>query len=366
MSAEFNWSVEIEKALKKASEDLGIANILVAGRSGVGKSTLINAVFGENFAETGSGRPVTQNVRQYHKEGFPVSIIDTRGLEMADFDNTLNALEREVKERKASPDTGKHIHVGWMCIAEDFRRVEDAEIQLTHTLSAHFPVAGIITKARANNGFDKEVQRLLPEAKNVVRVRAVVERDDDGHERKPFGLLELVQLTAELIPEGFRNAFVAAQKVDMSLKINRAHKCVAAATTGALAIGASPIPFSDVILLVPCQIGMLAGISTVFGLRINDGFLSTLIAGTAGCSATSLGGRAFVSNVLKFVPGGGSVIGGMISGATAAALTVALGEAYIAALAKILSGTPANAVTADDIVEELKNQLKHRDGFKRD
>ena len=41
------------------------------------------------------------------------------------------------------------------------------------------PVLGVITKARADQGFRAEVQRLLPEAKNVVRVRALSERFDD-------------------------------------------------------------------------------------------------------------------------------------------------------------------------------------------
>ena len=34
-------------------------NIIVVGKSGVGKSTLINSVFREDLADTGIGRPVT-------------------------------------------------------------------------------------------------------------------------------------------------------------------------------------------------------------------------------------------------------------------------------------------------------------------
>jgi len=48
-------------------------NILIAGRTGVGKSTLINAVFQGNFATTGQGRPVTQSTREIKKEGIPLS-----------------------------------------------------------------------------------------------------------------------------------------------------------------------------------------------------------------------------------------------------------------------------------------------------
>ena len=55
-------------------------NVLIAGKTGAGKSTLINAVFGKEVAVTGSGRPVTQHVEKFTKDNF--SIFDTKGLEM--------------------------------------------------------------------------------------------------------------------------------------------------------------------------------------------------------------------------------------------------------------------------------------------
>ncbi|MBQ6543866.1 MAG: 50S ribosome-binding GTPase, partial [Clostridia bacterium] len=39
-------------------------NIVVAGKTGVGKSTLINSIFRENLAETGMGKPVTAHMRK--------------------------------------------------------------------------------------------------------------------------------------------------------------------------------------------------------------------------------------------------------------------------------------------------------------
>ena len=54
---------ELQQAAERARRELGHINILIAGRSGVGKSTLINAVFEGNLAATGQGRPVTQHTR---------------------------------------------------------------------------------------------------------------------------------------------------------------------------------------------------------------------------------------------------------------------------------------------------------------
>jgi predicted GTPase len=64
-------------------------NILIGGMTGVGKSTLINAVFGEELAETGRGRPVTQRAEWITSDGFPIRLLDTKGLEAKDHQKTL-------------------------------------------------------------------------------------------------------------------------------------------------------------------------------------------------------------------------------------------------------------------------------------
>ena len=73
----------VKKALDESIRERGQVNILIAGRTGVGKSTLINAVFQGKLAQTGQGRPVTTTKREISKEGIPLAIWDTRGLEMA-------------------------------------------------------------------------------------------------------------------------------------------------------------------------------------------------------------------------------------------------------------------------------------------
>lgn len=199
---QLNMGELAKKALEEALRERGHANVLIAGRTGVGKSTLINSIFQGKFATTGQGRPVTQNTREITKQEIPLSIFDTRGLEMADFAATIKALRSFVSERHHDRDQRKHIHVAWVCLAEDLRRVEEAESQLTVMLAEFMPVVGVITKARADQGFRMEVQRLLPAAKNVIRVRAIQEQLDDGYTLPPMGLVELVQLTMEFFSRG--------------------------------------------------------------------------------------------------------------------------------------------------------------------
>src|SRR6478672_9619604 len=93
-----------KKALEEAMRERGHANVLIAGRTGVGKSTLINSIFQGNLATTGQGRPVTQNTREITKAGIPLSIFDTRGLEMAGFATTIESLKRFISDRHHDRD----------------------------------------------------------------------------------------------------------------------------------------------------------------------------------------------------------------------------------------------------------------------
>ena len=49
-------------------------SIMVVGKTGVGKSTLINNIFREPLAKVGVGRPVTKHLQKITKEEVPVII----------------------------------------------------------------------------------------------------------------------------------------------------------------------------------------------------------------------------------------------------------------------------------------------------
>ena len=353
----------IREKVEQAMNERGHATILVAGRSGVGKSTLINAVFQGNLAETGHGRPVTREIREYTKPGLPLSLIDSRGLELEHYRETLAELARLVDERRRDGDPNRHVHCGWVCISEDSRRVDPGETKLVEMLAERgVPVVGVVTKARADQGFRAEVQRLLPLAKNVVSVRALHEILDEGHELPPRGLPELVEATMVLIPEGQKTAFVAAQKVSLGLKQRRARGVVAGAAAAAAAVGATPIPFADATLLVPIQIGMLAGIGATFGLDLDESFMGTLLSSLTGSFGATLAGRAIVGALFKMIPGAGSVIGGAISGATAATLTTTLGETYVAVLTRVLENSHGEKPEPGVIAKAFARALEKKRG----
>jgi uncharacterized protein (DUF697 family) len=250
------------------------------------------------------------------------------------------------------------VHVAWLCIAEGTRRVEDAEQELFKTLdSLSIPVVVVITTALSDQGFRSTVRDMFHSASNVVRVNSEPYVMDEGVVIPVHGLTTLADLTMEVVPDGQKNAFAAAQRVKIDHKVTRSRIAVGVAATSAFGAGAIPIPFSDTLALVPIQVTMLATISAIFGLEVTTGFLTTLVSGAFGSVAGTMGGRAIVGALLKFVPGAGSVVGGAISGGIAGAITTAFGEAYIAVLRALFTENPDTIPSADEIAKAFKNKL---------
>lgn len=65
MTEDFNLETSVREALREALKERGHVNILIAGRTGVGKSTLINSVFQGNFATTGQAEMLKAETKLY-------------------------------------------------------------------------------------------------------------------------------------------------------------------------------------------------------------------------------------------------------------------------------------------------------------
>ena len=135
---------------RRAVGDMPHCTIVVVGKTGVGKSTLINGVFGEQLAETGVGRPVTQHFSEYSVPGVPVTIVDSRGIELSqDLKAVTDELLREIEERLRGP-ADRHLHVLWYCISAEGARFEpETEGALLRAVggSTDLPCMVVLTKA---------------------------------------------------------------------------------------------------------------------------------------------------------------------------------------------------------------------------
>lgn len=197
-------------------------------------------------------------------------------------------------------------------------------------------------------------------------VRAVVpvlaqdyEISEDFPKIPAFGIDKLVEVMNKLLPDTVRDTFVALQIVSIDLKRARARAVVTGAAGAAALTGAAPIPFSDAAILVPTQVSMLAGITAVFGLPLGKSALTSIVTATIGTAGTTVLGKTVVANLVKMIPGAGTIVGAVISGTTAATLTGALGEAYIAILTRVASGDMSFAeLTSSEGMKELRREFE--------
>ena len=348
---EANLFAKFFEKLQKETKEMGHANLIIAGKTGVGKSTLINAAFREDIAKTGIGKPVTEegDVKWFEKEGFPLRIYDTIGLELDEKrrERSLELIKKECKEAKKSNNPDKFIHAMWYCVGAYSDRLEDYEADYINSVAEEVDVILVITKAYKKRRAEKLVNAINQDYPNLnVRNKVIVlaqdedpnDCDEDDIPKKAYGLDTLIEVTAQIIPESAQRAWCNAQKASIELKVNKAHAVVMATAATAFGEGFIPIPFSDCLAIIPTQLGMLAGITAFFGINVSKNLLKTLVTTIVGEAGATIAGRAVVAGLLKLIPGCGSAIGGAISGATASIITVALGEAYIAIMKMIATG----------------------------
>ena len=124
-------------------------NILVIGNSGVGKSTLINAVLGENLVKTGSGiSGTTSELKIYESGKIPFRIIDTIGFEM----EAIRAVRKWSKDSTKEGNKDTQINVIWFCVDGTARKLFPQAIKnLSRATSVweSVPVIVVITKSYA-------------------------------------------------------------------------------------------------------------------------------------------------------------------------------------------------------------------------
>jgi len=371
-----NVAERIMAAIRDVQKNMTKLNIMVMGKTGAGKSTLINNVFSRNLAQTGVGKPVTQAIRKYEIEDFPLAIYDTPGLELGG-ENAIDELLKEAKEvlsKGAIKGISESIHCIWYCVSTPSHRFEEAEIEFIKKFLDEanvycVPVIIVLTQSYSKKDAKTLMAEIDKENLNVVQIVPVLAQDvdiDDEYVIKAYGMDTLIDIVNNVIPEALRNTLAAVQKANLKMKKRKANAIVAASAAAAAATGAIPIPFTDAAVLVPEQIGMIASITAVFGIPVEKATVTALLSATIGTVGTTVMGKSVVSSLLKMIPGVGSVAGGVISASVAAALTAALGEAYIAIMMMVSKGEmKVSDIDTDEGKAKISQIFKSKLGLKR-
>lgn len=339
---------EAINAIAEKIKNLNTLNIIVAGKTGVGKSTLINSVFKEKLADTGMGKPVTSHMRKITKKGVPLAIYDTRGFELR------KEVQAEIKQEVmdtiskglATQNINKAIHCIWYCINTASNRIEPEEIEWLRELSmenqiTQVPIIVVLTQSFSKKKAQEIRQVLLNENLDIIQIIPVLAEDyeiEDLGVAKAYGLDVLIKVMGEALPDELMDTLQHVQIACLEEKKRRAQAAVATAAVAAAGEGAVPIPFSDCALLIPTQIGMIASITVIFGFDVSKSIITALLSSSIGAGGATLLGKTVVTNIIKFIPGAGTAIGSAISAGTAGVITAALGEAYIGIMELVFKG----------------------------
>jgi uncharacterized protein (DUF697 family)/GTP-binding protein EngB required for normal cell division len=359
------------KAWKDKAEEIGRFNLAIFGKTGVGKSTLVNAIFGAEIAATGIGEPVTRAEHLYLHQSGTLGVIDTRGLEVGRDNATLIAELRDYLHGMRRKPLADQLHVAWYCVRAGDRRFEATEADFVRALhELGLPVIMVLTQVpRANGRVHPDAEALaasiaaldLPIQDGLIHYTMALADDFTG--QTAYGLQEVLDATFRGAPDGVAHAITAAQRIDFDRKRERAEVAIKAATGAATTAGASPIPFSDAAILVPVQIGMMASIAVTYGISLERSTAASIAATAAATTA----GRSLVTNLIKFVPGAGTAVAAPISATVAGTFTYAMGHAWLRVCERLARGElgPVGGVLESDAVkrvflEEFKSQASRR------
>ena len=363
-------SDDIKKAFKeikeaKTDKDKWV-NVLIIGETGVGKSTLINTIFGRKVAETGSGKPVTQETRVYSDEEQKIRIIDTKGIETKDL-SIISNLENIIKTQEKE-EVSKQIHIALLCIQETNRRVQDAHIDLYNDLQNNkIPTIIVITKAQCDA--DEKGEKFSDIVKkefsisddSIQRVMALESKNDNGDViAEKHGIIELTEKIFNKMDDAIKNAFARKQKCDKemtkkalkeeALSVVKQHSILAAG------VAASPIPFSDIAALLPIQIAMIGRISKTYDIfDLDSENIKKMAMAFAGVCGLGFAARFAMGNLIKFIPGLGSVAGAAINSFVASAATGVMGNTYVEYLDNNYDDILKNGFDIDSVTQFFKD-----------
>jgi uncharacterized protein (DUF697 family) len=324
------------KELSSAFAALGCFNLAVFGATGAGKSTLVNAIFGKDVADTGVGQPVTKGIEYHRRDDGFLGIFDSEGFETGSAgDQILNGLRSVVQSRRSGP-IDQQIHAAWYVVRWSDRRFEDAQAAFVKALAEMgLPVIVVMTQVPSKDGevhpharelADYITGLHLPIRSGGSPVLTNAMADDFTH-APAFGLDRLLDATYDVVPEAAQAALTAAQRLDMERKKKAVKAIINQAATVASGIGAVPIPFTDAALLVPNQVTMIARISAAYGLPPQRSRAMAIAGSLVLTGGATMAGRYAVTNLLKFIPGG-AIAGSAISATVAGSLTRAVGIAW--------------------------------------
>ncbi|KAI6108768.1 hypothetical protein EDD16DRAFT_1893777 [Pisolithus croceorrhizus] len=226
--------------------------VLVVGKSGVGKSSLINRIFGVENASVANEKPGEADIEQEFTspENDRLILHDSKGFEPADGSN-YDIVKSFIQKRKNMPEVKDQLHAVWLCFqipiptygerlledgAETFLKIRKEVLGNTPTIVVFTKHDRLVTFMRQKRRGDPEAgQQYLQEfciqpIQDFTGDKGIAHVAVSSKPKHEEGLEQLISLTQEKVSDSFTSpgngvspvplAAAGAQRILPTLKVD--------------------------------------------------------------------------------------------------------------------------------------------------
>lgn len=294
------YEEEINKINEQLEKEIIFAMI---GDVNTGKSSTINKLIGDEVASVGPkpGETVTINKYQYKDK---IIFADTPGL---DDINSKNS-EETLKFYQEADIILFFLNAAGTVFSEGEKKSFEKIKKVNNN------IIFVLNKIDAAEDIPSLVKYIQDNTNNEYKVIPISSKTGENIDLLRNAILDILKKRGKDIQ------FAKHIKEKSSI----ANKWIVAAASSAAAVGAAPIPGSDIVPITGIQVGLMLKLAALYNKPITKDRAKELII----ASVTGNIGKSLFRQVLKFIPGAGSIVGASIAGGMTLALGYAIKYAY--------------------------------------
>lgn len=319
--------------------------IVLFGQTGAGKSSLANALLGKNAQKVGV-KPTTREAKTFEWESGNKNIylMDTPGImESGKHEEYDDALIDKIAEA--------HVILWVIGFPNRSLDADKNTIRRILAIEPNLPVfvlgSGVDRVSRSFSASTFQLHANTTEAKKLrdwkeylekelkgVGARSVIlcsAGEDASDQEYQYNLSKVDEAIKEALPDVEKLIYLRESAVGGNVH-TKAIAIITAAVASASAAAAIPIPLADAIPITTIQVTMIVSLSALHGQVLTYSTGGSLVA----AAVAAVTGPMIFQQLVKLIPGVGSVVGATLAGA----ITLAMGTAVHTLLS---SGKPLTA-----------------------